>query len=300
MKSEILNIMMSQTKFPTKKPTYPVSVQDISYRVVDGRSLRALVYQPQGDGPFPAMICVHGGAWVSGDRTATQGFADLVASCGIVVFAIDFRMAPDDPYPSSLVDINYAIRWVKQHAIDLSVDPNAVGGLGVSSGGHLILLSALRPFDERYVATPVAGASGEIDARLAFVITCSGVLDPLARYRMAHQIGDREIQACHHAYFGTEDVMAEASPPLILERSEKVDLPPALFFQGSEDQRVPVGTAQRTADLYLAAGGKASAVVYPGMGHALGEWGRAEVLDMLARMMALVVCILETNNATRY
>jgi len=273
----------------TSPASFSVSVEDIQYRSVDGRILRALVYRPQGDGLFPAVICVHGGAWVSGDRTATQGFADLLASCGVVVLAIDFRMAPNDPYPSSLVDINYATRWVKQHAAELSVDPNTVGGLGVSSGGHLILLSALRPFDERYAAVTVEGAPVEIDARLAFVITCSGVLDPLARYHMAQQIGDRDIQACHQAYFGTEDVMTEASPPLILERGEQVDLPPALFFQGSEDSRVPAGTAQRTAELYMAAGGRASAVVYPGMGHALGEWGRAEVFDLLARMMEVVV-----------
>lgn len=292
--------MVNQTKFPAKQPTYPVSVQDIPYRLVDGRTLRALVYRPQGDGPFPAVICVHGGAWVSGDRSATQGFADLVAACGIVVVAIDFCMAPHDPYPSSLVDINYAIRWVKQHAVELSVNPKAVGGLGVSSGGHLILLSALRPVDERYASATVEGASGDIDARLAFVVTCSGVLDPLARFRMAQQIGDRDIQACHHAYFGTEDVMSEASPPLILERGESVDLPPALFFQGSEDSRVPAGTAECTADLYFAAGGKASAVVYPGMGHALGDWGRAEVSDMLSRMMTLVGEVVTTNNATRY
>jgi acetyl esterase len=279
---------MVPIQIPGKQPAYPVSVRDIAYRFFGDRSLNALVYQPQGKGPFPAMICVHGGAWVSGDRTATQGFADLIASCGIVVIAIDFRMAPHDPYPSSLVDINYAIRWTKQHAKELMIDPAAVGGLGVSSGGHLILLSAMRPNDARYVAAELAGATDDIDARLAFVVTCSGVLDPLARYRMAQEIGDHDILACHDAYFGTEAVMSEASPPLILERKETVDLPPAMFFQGAEDLRVPRGTAQRTADLYAKAGGQASAVVYPGMGHALGEWGRTEISDMLTRITDLI------------
>jgi acetyl esterase len=278
---------MPSALIPTTHPSFPIAVDDIPYRVVDGRTLRALVYRPQGDGPFPAMICVHGGAWVSGDRTATQGFADMISACGIVVIAIDFRMAPRDPYPSSLIDINYAIRWVKQHAAEFSVDPKLVGGLGVSSGGHLILLSALRPFDTRYASAAVEGATPDIDARLAFVVTCSGVLDPLARYRMAQEIGDQGILACHDAYFGSEEIMAEASPPLILERGEQMHLPPAVFFQGSADQRVPAGTAQRTADLFMAAGGKASAVVYPGVGHGLGEWGRVEVSDMLARITLL-------------
>jgi acetyl esterase len=279
---------MYRAKSPATHPIYPIIVKDLAYCVVGGRSLRAMVYIPKGDGPFPAIVCVHGGAWVSGDRTATQGFADLIASCGVVVVAIDFRLAPSDPYPSSLVDINYAIRWVKQHAAEFSADANMVGGLGVSSGGHLVLLSALRPFDVRYASIPLQGITEGIDARLAFVVTCSGVLDPLARYRMAQQIGDRDMLQCHDAYFGSEDVMSEASPPLMLERGESLDLPPALFFQGECDPRVPSGTAERTARLYMAAGGEAMAVVYPGMGHAVGEWGRAEVFDMLARIMALI------------
>jgi acetyl esterase/lipase len=271
---------------PAKQPAYSITVEDLPYRHVDGHSLRALICRPQGAGPFPAMICVHGGAWVSGDRTATQGLADWIAAFGVVVVAIDFRMAPRDPYPSSLIDINFATRWVKQHAAAWAIDPNAVGGLGVSSGGHLILLSALRPYDARYASVPLENGA-DIDARLAFVITCSGVLDPLARYRMAQDIGDRDILMCHDAYFGSEDAMREASPPLILARGETVDLPPALFFQGADDPRVPAGTATRTRDLYLAAGGSATAVVYPGMGHALGEWKRDALSDMLNRIVQL-------------
>lgn len=278
---------MTSFRTPASRPSIPVVVRDMPYRSVDGRVLRALLYRPQGEGPFPAVVCVHGGAWVSGDRTATQGFADMFAACGIVVLAIDFRMAPHDPYPSSLVDINYAVRWLKANAAGLSVEPRAIGGLGVSSGGHLILLSAMRPADPRYAAAPMEGGQ-EVDARLAFVVTCSGVLDPLARYHMAQAKGDREIMACHEAYFRDETVMAEASPPLILERGEAADLPPALFFQGSEDPRLPADTAQRMAGLYTSAGGKAEAVVYPGMGHAVGTWGREQLLDVLAKTSALI------------
>jgi acetyl esterase/lipase len=66
-------------------------------------------------------------------------------------------MGGQDPYPSSLADINYATRWGKAHAADFKADASTVGGLGVSSGGHLILLSAMRPFDPRYTNLPFAG-----------------------------------------------------------------------------------------------------------------------------------------------
>ena len=141
---------------------------------------------------------------------------------------------------------------------------------------------------------PLEGAEN-IDAKLAFVITCSGVLDPLARYRMAQGISDRDILMCHEAYFGTESCMREASPPLILERDEAVDLPPALFFQGASDPRVPSGTARRTKDFYVERGGSAEAIMYPGMGHAIGEWGEKEIADMMTRMMTLVEKVIHAK-----
>ena len=281
---------------PEMRPNYGITVQDVPYRTTADRTLRALIYRPQGDGPFPALICIHGGAWISGDRGATQGIAEVIAACGVVVVAIDFRMAPHDPYPSSLQDINYAIRWVKHHAAELAISPDVVGGLGVSSGGHLILLAAMKPYDRRYAAIAF---DASVDAELDFVITYSGVLDPLDRYEMAQQIGDRDIAMCHEAYFGNAAVMNEASPSCILERGEQVALPPALFFQGGEDPRVPAGTAERTAKLYRQAGGEAAAHVYSGMGHALGEWNSAAISDALMRTLQLIRTCCDTAAASK-
>ena len=62
------------------------------------------------------MVCVHGGAWVSGDRFATAGFAERVAATGIVIMAIDTRLSPQYPYPAAVADVNCATRWLKYHA----------------------------------------------------------------------------------------------------------------------------------------------------------------------------------------
>jgi len=68
---------MDAFRIPDGNPSLAVSMRDIPYRVTNGRELRALLYRPAGEGLFPAVVCVHGGAWVSGDRTATQGFAEV-------------------------------------------------------------------------------------------------------------------------------------------------------------------------------------------------------------------------------
>ena len=103
---------------------------------------------------------------------------DLVlAASGIVVAAVDYRLAPDDPYPAQVQDVNFATRWLKAHANDFNADPNSIGGLGATSGGHTVMLSAMRPKDPRYAALPLPEGQN-FDATLLYLLCCWPVLDP--------------------------------------------------------------------------------------------------------------------------
>lgn len=274
---------------PDSKASNTLSVNEVTYLETDGQTCRALLYCPKGQGPFPAVVCVHGGAWVSGDRFATAGFAELLAEKGIVVMAIDTRLAPASPYPASVADVNLATRWLKAHYRDYHINPDRIGGLGISSGGQLLLLSAMRFDDPRYSALELktSGTTAVPDAKMAFVITCSGVLDPLKRYRMAEKANSMAILLCHRAYFGDEKTMEESSPLLILKRGEKTGLPDALFFQGQADPRLPADTALDMATAWKSAGGKATAIIYQGAGHSIGTWGKRDFSDLLSRISAL-------------
>src|SRR5271168_5022286 len=150
-------------------PAYQIQVEDVEYQRQGDRVLLGRLYRPLGTGPFPAVLEVHGGAWTSKDRLNNADTATTFAKRGIVVLSIDFRMPPEAPYPASLQDVNLGIRWLKQHANDYGSSPERVGAYGTSSGGHQVLLAALRPSDERYRALALAGAP-ELDATLAFVI----------------------------------------------------------------------------------------------------------------------------------
>jgi acetyl esterase len=271
----------------TPAENFPVHVEELVYRIIDGRELKALVFRPEGDGLWPALVCMHGGAWISGDRTLPTYLAERLAARGIVVMSIDFRMAPRHMYPSSLRDANYATRWLKANADNFNVDANRVGGLGFSSGGHLILLSAMRPDHSAYVADIPAELQG-FNAELNCVITCSGVLDPLARYHMAQAVGYADIVACHDKYFGDEACMNEANPPLMLERGEVVKQPPLLMFQGGADPRLLPDTASRMEALYRRAGGSATALVHADRGHALSEWPLEDQDAVAAQIQAFL------------
>ncbi len=265
-----------------------ISVSEVTYLETAGETCRALIYRPNGHGPFPALVGVHGGAWVSGDRFAMEGFAERIAEKGIVVMAIDTRLAPAHPYPAAVADVNAATRWLKSRCSEYGIDPERVGGLGISSGGQLLLLSAMRFDDPRYIL-PVQGISetASPNAKMAFVITCSGVLDSLGRYRMAEASGNTAILLCHRACFGDEKTMEESSPLQILWRGEKTDLPDALFFQGRADPRLPADTAENMAKAWISAGGKATAIIYEGAGHSIGSWQKRDFSDMLGRISAI-------------
>lgn len=251
--------------------TKSFTTEDRDYLRHGDRPLMMRLFTPEGTGPFPAVIDVHGGAWCNGDLTDCQDRAEVFAEAGLAVAAIDFRHAADG-YPSSLVDINYAIRWVKAHARDLKVDPDRVGLSGQSSGGHLVMLCAMRPRDPRYAALKLPAGSPAVDATVRCVGMSWPVINPLSRYRHALRsratanppkwVGD--LPERHDLYWKTEANMAEGNPVLILERGEAVETPPALWVQGKPDPvhdyrdpdaPVPLNEPERFAADYRKGGG---------------------------------------------
>ncbi len=179
--------------------------------------------------------------------------------------AIDFRMPPVARYPDCVADINLAIRWLKLHAPDFGGRADRVGGIGTSSGGHQLMLCAMRPRDARYGVLPLAG--GSADATLAFAVLGWPVVDPLARYEMAKARGMHEHVAAHDAYWPTLDAMAEGNPQRILDRGEDAVLPPTLLVQGSADVILPTESAANFAAAFRKAGGTLDLRMYEGAGH---------------------------------
>ncbi|HEY3116978.1 MAG TPA: alpha/beta hydrolase [Chloroflexota bacterium] len=258
----------------------------------------ARLYQPDGDGPFPMILMVHGGAWNGGSRLGHELISRALASSGLVVASIDFRIAPEHPYPAQVQDVHYASRWLKHRAAELRGDPDTVGVWGGSSGGHTALLCALRPRDPRYSALPLSGVGGaersversreaalsgglgdgrqsEGDGSFRFVISCWGVIDPWVRFLFAQTTpeagagyggAEAKIRQTMN-YFENEAAIHEGNPQEILEREEAQALPPILIIQGTEDMNIPLTLPQRFAPAYRAAGGTVQVEWFPGQPH---------------------------------
>jgi acetyl esterase/lipase len=107
-----------------------------------GEDLRADVYRPGGEGPFPAILVVHGGSWTRGSRSRMGRVAERLAGSGYTAVSVDYRLAPAHRFPAPVHDCKAAVRWIRRHAEDLRVDPERVGGFGYSSGAHLVAMLA--------------------------------------------------------------------------------------------------------------------------------------------------------------
>lgn len=244
---------------------YEIVTEDIEYRRIDGEPLLARLYRPRGSGPFPAVVGVHGGAWTSGDRLNNAVIDQALAAAGAVVMALDFRLAPRSPYPASVIDVSFGIRWLKAHAAALGSRPDWVGAVGSSSGGHQTLLAVMRPHDPRYEQAPELGAT---DGAVDYVVACWPICDPLARYRMAQARGNERLVQAHKDFFCDEDAMHEGNPQLLLERGEKVSLPSLLVLQGTKDDNVTPEMAPKFAAAWRAAGGEAVLETFADQPHA--------------------------------
>ena len=265
----------------TRAATHEFDVEDVEYLRHGGKPLLARIYKPRGEGPFPTLVECHGGAWCLSDRHTEKVRHEFMASRGIVSVALDFRSGNEDPYPASVQDINYAVRWVKLNAHSLKTRPELVGLSGQSSGGHLAMLVAMRQRDARYGAIALPAGSPSLDSTVRCVIMSWPVINPLSRYRLATRARDganppewpKSIIARQDSYWRSEANMAEGNPMLALERGEKVLTPPAIWFQAhgdmmhdykDEDSNFAGNEPQRFVANYRKAGGEIDLVYFDG------------------------------------
>ena len=162
--------------------SFSIDVEDVEYLRHGDKPLLARLFKPKGDGPFPLIVDLHGGAWCVGTRESDAVINEALAKSGVVVAALDFRMPPDAAYPGSMADINYAIRWLKACATSLKSRADLVGVLGVSSGAHQAMLGAMKPADPRYAAIALPSGSPAVDGTVRCVVLCWPVIDPLGRF----------------------------------------------------------------------------------------------------------------------
>jgi acetyl esterase/lipase len=251
------------------KAKFDLKVTEVEFRrTAKGRQLMARIYQPQGKGPFPTVLDLHGGAWNNKDRHAEEPMDRAIAASGVLVVAVDLTLAPEAPYPACVQDANYGARWLKSKAAQWNGDPSRIGIYGSSSGGHVAELLALRPHDPRYNAYALEGGAN-IDATVAWVATRSPISNTFARCQNAEEKKRENMIKNNKTFFVPWETIHESNPQEILERREKVTLVPLLVMQGALDDNVLPAAQEKFVATYKAAGGSIEYRLFPDSEH---EW----------------------------
>jgi acetyl esterase/lipase len=196
---------------------------DIEYGEAGNASLRLDVHVPDGPGPFPVVLVVHGGGWSSGDKgQGIPTIAESLTKADFTWFSIDYRLAPTNRWPACFQDVQTAIRWVKAHAAEYKGDPRRLALVGYSAGGQLTCLAAV-----------LAKEDTKVQAVVGFAPPTDMVGDTERRGGLSPSL---------QALFGHATV-DEQTRPLLKEMSAinfvKPGLPPFLLIHGDADKSVP-------------------------------------------------------------
>ena len=248
---------------------FDIKVSEVPFRkTAKGRQLMARVYQPQGKGPFPVVLDLHGGAWNNKDRSANEPMDRAVAASGVLVVAVDMTLAGEAPYPACVQDGNYGVRWLKHRAREWNGNPATLGILGSSSGGHVGELIALKPRDPKYAAIALP-EEPRLDASILYLVSRSPISDTVARYQQAEKMKRDEMIRNNKTYWAPWETIKEGNPQYILDRKEHGKLPPLLVMQGALDDNVLPAIQEKFVASWRAAGGDARLEIFEGCEH---EW----------------------------
>jgi acetyl esterase/lipase len=132
-----------------------------------GRSLKADIFLPPlEEKNRPAVLFIHGGGWIEGDRSQLRGYGILLARLGFVCMCNSYRLSNESIWPAQIQDVNCAIRYLRTNATDLGLDPDRIGVSGNSAGGHLSLMAAATNYDQIFEGE---GGSNEVSSEIKAV-----------------------------------------------------------------------------------------------------------------------------------
>jgi acetyl esterase/lipase len=224
---------------------------DLIYGKVGEQELQLdLACPANGAGPFPAVVILHGGGWVTGSRKLMLPVTFDFAAHGYVAVAVSYRFAPEAPYPAQLQDARCAVRWLRANAARYRIDPDRIGAFGYSSGGHLALLLGTTCDDRPPKET--GGHAGQ-SSQDGVVVACYPPTDLAAWDQYArngkHSRIEREcaLVAVTALLGGPPARQAERATAASPITHLRAGAPPTLLIHGLADTMVPLDQSLRYA-----------------------------------------------------
>lgn len=244
--------------------------QHANLTYASGSSHALDLWVPNGKGPFPVVVYIHGGAWLEGDRSEGDPIAEHMAPRGYAVASLDYRLSQVAKFPAQIQDVKAAVRWLRAHAADYDLDVARFASWGASAGGHLAMLlgtsGGVASLEDPNQGNPTQSS------RVQAVVDWFGPTDFL-------QMDAQTVSGCANGYHNAPDSpesklvgctiqscpqkVAPANPITWIDSAD----PPHILMHGSKDCTVPTGQAKIMSAALVNAGVKSTLVVVNGMGH---------------------------------
>jgi alpha-L-fucosidase 2 len=261
----------------------PINRTDVEYGRPGGHALLLDLHIPDGPGPFPTAILVHGGGFDQGSKsTNVRPLFEPLADAGFAWFSIDYRMAPEFRFPESIADLDSAIRWVKANAAAYRVDTTRIAIIGESAGGFLVNYQATHEQHETTIQA-VVDFYGPVDyAKLA-----EERRDHPNRFNMAtinrHMANGGSIR-----FFGADKAdeaglakLRTVSPLFAVRKG----MPPFLCIHGTKDDQVSYEQSPAMCDAMHNAGASCQVITIDGGGHGMSGWRDPAMQHWKSEMM---------------
>ncbi len=262
----------------------PLDQKNVEYARPGGKPLLLDLHVPDGPGPFPAAILVHGGGFDQGSKsTNVRPLFDPLANAGFAWFSIDYRLAPEVHLPQAIEDLNSAIRWVKANAGTYHVDTSKIAIIGESAGGFLV---------------NYAGTHETPETKIAAVVDFYGPVDygKLAEERRDHPERFNMTSISRHAangggihYFGAEQLdqaglakLWALAPIAAVHKG----MPPFLCIHGTKDDQVSYEQSTAMCDAMHKVGASCELITIDGGGHGMSGWRAPEMQHWKPEMVA--------------
>ena len=240
-----------------------------------GRSLKADIFLPPlEEKSRPAVLFIHGGGWIEGDRSQLRGYGILLARLGFVCMCNSYRLSNESIWPAQIQDVNCAIRYLRANATDLGLDPDRIGVSGNSAGGHLSLMAAATNYDQIFEGE---GGSNEVSSEIKAV--CA--IYPPTTIRQLEMLNP--LENAFLMLMGKEakkEDFDKASPLNYVTE----DYPPCMLIHGSTDSVVRLKDSTKFYEKLIEFNRPASLHIFSEEEHAFDgepDYGRA-VADLQA------------------